>query len=95
MEVAPLDRGVMDAGENEQLKFTGKPAQLSAIRLLKLPEASVTLTVVLPTPPFAITNDDGFADNVKLGGSGGAGSGGSGGAGGGAQLRLKLTPADI
>jgi len=65
-ELATFAPGVMDAGENEQLKSAGMPEHVSAIELLNEPERGVTVTVIFPLFPVGIVNADGFAPMVKL-----------------------------
>ena len=74
-ELAP---GVTVAGENEQVKFFGRPLQESAIALLKAPACGFVITVTLPDFPAGIVIDPGVAlrENVDGGGTGGGGTGG-------------------
>ena len=65
-ELATLAPGVMDPGENEQLKSAGRPEHVSAIELLNEPVRGVTVTVIFPLFPAEIVNADGFAPRVKL-----------------------------
>jgi hypothetical protein len=65
-ELTTLAPGVMDAGENEQLKSAGRPEQVSAIELLNEPERGVTVTVIFPLFPAEIVNAEGFASRIKL-----------------------------
>lgn len=65
-ELATFAPGVMDAGENEQLKSAGRPEHVSAIELLNEPECGVTVTVIFPLAPVEIVSAVGFAPRVKL-----------------------------
>jgi hypothetical protein len=65
-EVATLAPGVIEAGENEQLKPAGRPEHVSAIELLNEPESGVAVTVILPLFPEEIVNADGFAPKLRL-----------------------------
>ena len=58
--------GVMEAGENEQARFCGKPEQAKTIALLKLPEFGATVTVTFPDAPEVIVKAEGLVPNVKL-----------------------------
>jgi hypothetical protein len=56
----------MEAGENEQARFWGKPEHAKAIALLKDPESGAAVTVTFPDPPEEIVNAEGLVPNVKL-----------------------------
>lgn len=56
----------MEAGENEQARFCGKPEHAKAIALLKDPELGAAVTVTFPDPPEEIVNAEGLVPNVKL-----------------------------
>jgi hypothetical protein len=56
----------MEAGENEQARFCGKPEHAKAISLLKDPESGAAVTVTFPDPPEEIVNAEGSVPNVKL-----------------------------
>ena len=56
----------MEAGENEQARFCGKPEHVRAIALLKDPELGAAVTVTFPDPPEVIVNAEGLVPNVKL-----------------------------
>jgi hypothetical protein len=56
----------MEAGENEQARFCGKPEHAKAIALLKDPELGAAVTVTFPHPPEVIVNAEGLVPNVKL-----------------------------
>jgi hypothetical protein len=58
--------GVMEAGENEQARFCGKPEQAKTIALLKLPEFGAAVTVTFPDAPVVIVKAEGLVPNVKL-----------------------------
>ena len=65
-ELTTLAPGVMDAGENEQLKSVGRPEHVSVIELLNEPVRAVTATVILPLFPAEIVKAEGFAARVRL-----------------------------
>jgi hypothetical protein len=56
----------MEAGENEQARFCGKPEHARAIALLKDPELGAAVTVTFPDPPEEIVKVEGLVPNVKL-----------------------------
>lgn len=65
-ELATFAPGVMDAGENEQLKSAGKPEHVSAIELLNAPDSGVTVTVIFPLAPAVSVKAKGFAPRVTV-----------------------------
>jgi len=65
-ELATLAPGVIDAGENEQLKSAGKPEHASAIELLNETECGVTETVIFPLVPVEIVSAEGFVSKLRL-----------------------------
>ena len=65
-ELTALPPGVMEAGENEQARFCGKPEHAKAIALLKDPELGAAVTVTFPDPPDEIVKAEGLVPNVKL-----------------------------
>jgi hypothetical protein len=56
----------MEAGENEQARFCGKPEHAKSIALLKLPEFGAAVTVTFPDAPEVIVNAEGLVPNVRL-----------------------------
>ena len=65
-ELATLAPGVMEAGENEQFKPSGKPEHAKAIELLNEPASGVAVTVIFPLFPVEIVNIDGFAPKLRF-----------------------------
>ena len=67
-ELTGPEPGVIEAGENEQVRFWGKPEQVKAITLLKAPDWGVAVTVILPDPPEEIVTAAGsvLSDTVAL-----------------------------
>jgi hypothetical protein len=55
----------MEAGANEQLRFAGRPVQVSPTALLNEPELGVTVTVNLLDPPESIVTAAGFVPRVR------------------------------
>ena len=64
--LAALEPGVMEAGENEQLKPVGSPLQESAMRSLKAPDCGVAMTVRFPDCPDEMVSDEGAALNETV-----------------------------
>jgi len=65
-EVTALLPGVMEAGENEQVRPWGKPEQVKAMALLKEPDWGVAVTVTFPDPPEEIVSEEGLVPNVTV-----------------------------
>lgn len=77
LALAPVDPGVIVAGENVQLSEFGMPLQLRETGLLKLPDCGVAVTIRFPAIPAGIVSDPGAALNVKVGVGGGGGGAGA------------------
>ena len=65
-ELAPVEPGVMAAGEKTQRKLLGRSLQESEMELLNELDCGVALTVKIPDWPAAIVTLDGDALKVMV-----------------------------
>lgn len=74
VEIAEPEPGVMVAGEKEQLKLLGRPAQESEIGLVEEPDCALAVTVTFPDCPAGrvMAAGDALKNMVDAGGDGGS-----------------------